>query len=131
MAPFHAVVNDLKQTDVLGIHFLKYVSDAFGVLPGHREDDRLAGELAALVEQAVLHDLLPLFAERAAVAHVHFDFCTSIVDLVRVDTLLDEGVSVLLAEVHTDDAVTLETGLGLIKPEVHETFFRDSLRNVR
>jgi len=97
------------------------------VIPGHREDDRLARELAALIEETVLHDLLPLFAERTAVAHVHFDFCASIVDLIRVDALLDERVSVLLAEVHTDDTVTLEAGLRLIKPEVHEAFFRDGL----
>ena len=39
--------DDLQQADVLRVHLLEDLADAAGMLLGHREDDRLAGQLAA------------------------------------------------------------------------------------
>src|SRR5207247_3538371 len=50
-----------------------------------------------------------------------------IVDRVRVDPLLDEGVFVFLAEVNALDALALETGLRLVEAEIDEELVVDGL----
>jgi hypothetical protein len=107
-----------SKSDVLRIHLLEYVADAFGVVLGHREDDGLARKLTALIQQAVLHDVLPLSAQRITVADEHFDVRARVVDLDWVDALLDKAVPVVFVEVHAFDAIALEAGLRLIEAEV-------------
>ena len=115
--------DDLRDADVLRVHLLEDLGDAVGMLLGHREDDGLAGQLAGLVLEADLHDLFPLLAQRVLVADLDFDVRAGVVEAVGVDALLDEGVAVLLAEVHALDALALETGLRLVQAEIDEEAF--------
>src|ERR1035437_8152117 len=105
---------------MLRVHLLKDSGDAVGMLLGHREDDRFSGQLAGLILEARLHDLLPLFAEGVSIADLDFDLRAPVVEAVGVDALLGESVAVFFAEVHALDAFALETGVRLVKAEINE-----------
>ena len=122
--------DDLREAHMLRVHLLEDLGDAVGVLLGHREDDRFAGQLAGLVLEAGLHDFLPLLAEGVLVADLDFDLRARVVEAVGVDALLDESVAVLLAEVHALDAFALETGVRLVQAEIDEEAFFHGLRVV-
>ena len=108
---------------MLRVHLLEDLSEAVGMLLGHREDDRFAGQLARLILEAGLHDLLPLLPEGVSVADLDFDLRARVVETVGVDALLGEGVAVLLAEVYALDAFALETRVRLVQGEIDEEAF--------
>src|SRR3984957_16261521 len=97
--------------------------NAVGVRFGHREDNRLAGQLARLILEASLHDFLPLLAEGIFVADLDFDLGARVVGAVGGDTLLGESVPVLLAKVHALYAFALETGMRLVEAEIDKELF--------
>ena len=112
--------DDHDQADVLGVHLLEDFADAVRVLFGHGENDGLTRKLAGLVLEADLHDLFPLLAQGVLDADRDLDFGALVVEGVRVDALLDEGVAFLFAQVHALDAIPLKAGLRLIQAEIHE-----------
>lgn len=91
-----------------------------GVGLGHAKDDGLARELAGLVLEADVHDLLPLAAQGVAVADLDLDLGAAVVEGVGIEPLLDEGVAVLLGEIDALDAAALEPCLRLIEAEIDE-----------
>ena len=79
--------DDLRDAHMLRVHLLEDLGDAVGMLLGHREDDRFAGQLAGLILEAGLHDFFPLLAEGIFVADLDFDFRALVVEAVGVDAL--------------------------------------------
>src|SRR4051812_33497691 len=112
---------------MLRVHFLEDFSKPVRMLLRHSEYDRLAGQLARLIFEAGLHDLLPLLAERISVAHFDFDFRAGVIEAIRVDALLGRGVAVFFAEVHSLDAFALETGVRLVETEIDEELLLNRL----
>ena len=74
---------------MLRIHLLEYEPQTLRVGLRHREDDTLARKLPRLVFEAHFHKLFPLLRQRVAVTNSPLDVGAGIVDVVRIDTLLD------------------------------------------
>src|SRR5262249_8395020 len=110
--------DDGGEADVLRIHLLEDLAHPFGVGLGHRKDNRLSGELAGPVLGAGLHALFPLFAQRVLIADDDLDVGTAVVNRIRVDALLDQGVAFVLAEVNALNSAALKTRLRLVKAEI-------------
>jgi hypothetical protein len=68
---------------------LEYEPQTLRVGLRHREDDTLARKLPRLVLEAHFRKLFPLLHQRVAVTNSPLDVGAGIVDVVRIDTLLD------------------------------------------
>ena len=88
-----SVGDHLHQAGILRIHLLEHFCQAQGVILSHGKDNRLAGKLSRLVLVADLHDLFPLLAECVLVADPLFQVGARVVNVIGVESLLDQGVA--------------------------------------
>ncbi len=112
-----------RQVGILGKHLVEHFEQAQGVGLGHGEEDGLARQLARLVLETDVPDLLPLPTEGILVGNPALQVGSGEINGVWVISLVNQGLLLFLGEVHSPDALALELGLRGVQFVVHQIAF--------
>src|SRR5216684_5902547 len=96
MHALHAGIDDLEHSNILRKQLFEHFAQTISVIFGHCKYDRLARSGATRVLYANVYHFFPLASDRILVAHQHFKIGAGVVERVRINTLFDQGVSILL-----------------------------------
>src|SRR5437762_1529217 len=86
----------------------------------HRKYDCLSGLATAAILDADVHEFFPLSTQGIPIRHLHLDVRATVVNRVRIEPLVYEGILVLLAQVYSTNASALESRLRLVESEIYQ-----------